>query len=72
MTAVTTKAEKATQFWGSAIVKVPMGGRKKKLKQSMLATEAASASTSPQRVAIASTASRNERATVTLLTLMRR
>ena len=44
------------------------GGRKKKLKQSMAATEATSASTSPQRVAIASTTSRNDRATVTLFT----
>src|SRR5580704_12058088 len=30
--AVTRNANKATQFWGSAIVKVPKGGRKKKLK----------------------------------------
>ena len=46
--------------------------KEKRLKQSMLATEAASASASPQRVAITSTASRNERATVTLLTVRMR
>src|ERR1035438_1393467 len=30
--AVTRKANNATQFWGSAMVNVPTGGRKKKLK----------------------------------------
>ena len=36
-------ANSATQFCGSAIVKVPTGGRKKKLKQSIATTEVTTA-----------------------------
>ena len=37
------KANSATQFCGSAIVHVPTGGKKKKLKHNMATTEVATA-----------------------------
>ena len=46
--AVSRKAASAIQFCVSAIRKVPRGGRKKKLKASVAATEVATASHSPQ------------------------
>ena len=48
MMAVARNATNATQFCGSAIVNVPTGGRKKKLKQSTATTDAVVASTMPQ------------------------
>ena len=52
------KANSATQFWGSAIVNVPTGGRKKKLRQSIAATEVATATHSRDVAATTSTTSR--------------
>ena len=56
--AVVRKLKSAIQFCGSAIVKVPMGGRKKKLKVSVAATDARDASMKPHVLAITSTSSR--------------
>jgi hypothetical protein len=52
MTAVARNATNATQFCGSAIVRVPTGGRKKKLKHRTATTAAVVASTMPHAVAI--------------------
>src|SRR5580704_8786037 len=68
MIAVARNAMKATQFCGSAMVNVPTGGRKKKLKQSTAAIEPAVASMMPQPVAISRIAIRYESATVVGLT----
>ena len=66
-TAVTRKTKSATQFWVSAMVKVKSGGRKKKLKHNMPATDATIASSRPHAVATARVASRNVMATVVAL-----
>ncbi len=55
---VVRKLNSATQFCGSAIVKVPTGGRKKKLSASAAATDATAASKNPQLLARMSTTSR--------------
>ena len=52
-------ANSATQFCGSAIVNVPTGGRKAKLKKSTAITEVATATHSRDVVATTSTISRN-------------
>ena len=52
------KATSAIQFWGSAIVKVPIGGRKKKLRQSIAATEVITATRSREVAATSSTTNR--------------
>ena len=57
-------ANSATQFCGSAIVRVPIGGRKKKLKQSIAATEVTSAARKRAVAATTSTTMRNVIATV--------
>ena len=67
-TAVTRNANSATQFCGSAIVKVPTGGRKKKLKHSIPATEETIASSSPHSVAMPRIANKRVSAIVVLLT----
>jgi hypothetical protein len=71
-TAVTKKADRATQFCGSAMVRVPTGGKKKKLKHSMLVIEAKIAWSRPQRVAIPRVASRYVKATVVVFTFRKR
>ena len=53
---MTTKTASANQFRESCSVNVCTGGRKKKLNASMLATETAIASASPQTIATGSTA----------------
>ncbi len=68
MTAVTRKASNATQLSVAAIVKVPNGGRKKKLKQSIARIDAASAGRLPQRVAMNKTVSSRASETVAALT----
>ena len=55
---VARKANSATQFCGSAIVTVPIGGRKKKLKHSTAAAEATVDSTNPPFVAMTRIATR--------------
>ena len=50
-----TNTNSATQFWGSAIVRVPTGGRKKKFKQTVVATARTIATRSDDSVAAAST-----------------
>ena len=52
MIAVTRNATNATQFCGSAIVRVPTGGRKKKLKHRTATIDAVVASTMPHAVAM--------------------
>src|SRR5438132_1264012 len=54
----------AIQFWGSAIVKVPTGGRKKKLKQSIAAIDAITAMRNRVVAAVTRTTNRNVSATV--------
>ena len=54
----------ATQFCGSAIVSVPTGGRKKKLKAIIAATEVVTATQSAEVAAATSTMSRNVSATM--------
>src|SRR5262245_17602363 len=66
--AVMRNATSATQFWGSAMVSVPTGGKKKKLNANMAATEAAGASVMPHWVAIRRTATTYVSATVVGLT----
>ncbi len=57
----------ATQFSGSAIVKVPTGGRKKKLRTSIATIEATTATQRRDSVAVASTTSSSTSATVVWL-----
>ena len=57
-TAATRKIASATQFWPSAIVKRPVGGRWKKLNAAALAMLVADPSRSPHTVETSSTASR--------------
>ena len=54
----TRKAPSATQLWGSAMVNVPTGGRKKKLSASIAATEVATATRSRDVAATSRTTSR--------------
>ena len=56
--AVIRKLNNAIQFCGSAMVNLPIGGRKNRLKASVEATEAIRASAKPHVLAIASTTSR--------------
>src|SRR5262245_11168141 len=53
------KANSAVQFCGSAIVKVPTGGKKKKLKARTAAIETATATRNVEIAATTSTTSRN-------------
>ena len=62
MLATARKTNSATQFWGSAIVNVWNGGRRKKLNASIAATEIAMATRSRAEVAAASTTSRSSSA----------
>ena len=64
ITATTRKANKAIQFWGSAMVKVPTGGRKKKLRVNIAATDATIATRSRPIVAVPRTMSRSASETV--------
>ena len=65
---VTRKAKSATQFCGSAMVNVPIGGRKKKLKHRTARIELAIDSVSPQFAPITSTPIRNAKPAVVALT----
>src|SRR6185369_7893651 len=62
------KARRAIQLSVAAIVNVPNGGRKKKLKHSIAKIDAASAGKLPQRVAMNKTFSSSARETVAALT----
>jgi hypothetical protein len=66
--AVIRKAVSAIQLSAAAIVKLPSGGRKKKLKQSIASTAVVEAGVLPQRVATNNTTSKNANATVVGLT----
>src|SRR5438876_11899539 len=55
---VARKLNKATQFWGSAMVKVPTGGRKKKLKTRVATIDDSAASRNPQVLAMIRTRSK--------------
>src|SRR5262250_3125372 len=68
ITEVTKKASSATQFCVSAMVKVPTGGRKKKLKQSAAAMESGIAYRNPHAAATERTARKKVSATVVGLT----
>ena len=68
MTATTRKANNAIQFCGSAIVNVPIGGRKKKLSVSIARSETAIAVLSRASVAAPSTTRRSASAAVVGLT----
>ena len=68
MTATTRKAKSAIQFCGSAIVKVPTGGRKKKLKASIAAIDVTMAIRSRAVVAAPSTTSSSASEIVVVLT----
>src|SRR5258708_35412713 len=61
---VTRNAKSATQFCGSATVKVPTGGRKKKLKERIAASDIRTDTVIPQTAETAKIASRKESATV--------
>ena len=63
--------EEVIQFWGSAIVSLPTGGRKKKLKLKVATIEAARASRKPQIVAMTRTSRRYAKPIVVALTGMR-
>src|SRR3984893_8561374 len=65
---VARKLNKATQFWGSAIVNVPTGGRKKKLKRRVERIEANEASSNPEILATSKTNSSYSNPTVVALT----
>src|SRR5579864_1990298 len=65
---VARNANSATQFCGSAMVKVPIGGKKKKLKHSTATMEPAIDSTSPHRAAINRMATRYAKAAVVAFT----
>ena len=68
MSEVTRNEKKATQFCGSAIVKVPTGGRKKKLKVSVEAIEQRAASRNPHVLAMTSTNNKYANPAVVALT----
>lgn len=61
---VNRKAKRATQFWVSAIVKVPMGGKKKKLKQSAAKIDIGIAYRNPHNAETTRIASKKLSATV--------
>jgi hypothetical protein len=65
---VARKLNRATQFCGSAMVKVPTGGKKKKLKTSVARIEDSAASTNPQVLAMIKTTSRYANPTVVAFT----
>src|SRR5438128_2161412 len=69
ITATTRNANKAIQFCGSAIVKVPTGGRKKKFNVSIATIDIRIAIRRRATVAAPSTTSRSARATVVGLML---
>jgi hypothetical protein len=64
MIAVARKATSAIQFCGSAMVSVPNGGRKKKLKASVASMAMKIESLSPQNAETTRTATRKVSATV--------
>jgi hypothetical protein len=68
MSEVARKVNNATQFSGSATVKVPTGGKKKKLEANVAATEAIEASRNPHVLAMRSTYSKYANPTVVALT----
>jgi hypothetical protein len=68
MRAVARKLDNATQFCGSAMVNVPTGGRKKKLKTNVASIEASAASRNPHALAITRIVSRYAKPTVLALT----
>ena len=68
MSDVARKLNSAIQFSGSAIVNLPTGGKKKKLKTRVARTEANAASGNPHRLAITNTRSRYANPTVVALT----
>jgi hypothetical protein len=55
---VVRNVNKATQFWDSAILNVPTGGKKKKLKARVAAMERMKASIKPHVLATIRTSSR--------------
>src|SRR6266567_2618412 len=65
---VARKLKRATQFCGSAIVNVPTGGKKKKLKTSVARTEDTAASKNPQVLAMSRMSSRYANPTVIAFT----
>src|ERR1700693_4340424 len=65
---VARNANSATQFCGSAMVKVPIGGKKKKLKHNTATTEAVIDSTSPHLAAMNRMATRYAKPAVVALT----
>jgi hypothetical protein len=65
---VNRKATSAAQFWGSAIVKAPTGGRKKKLKHNVDKIDIRTAYLSPQVAATTKIAISRLSATVVGLT----
>jgi hypothetical protein len=67
MTAVAKNAHRAIQFWGSAMVKVPNGGRKKKLKARVEYTARNAAYQKPHLAETTRTANKKVRATVVTL-----
>ena len=72
MSEVARKLNKATQFCGSAIVNLPTGGKKKRLKRRVARTEAKAASRNPHALAMTSTTNRYANPTVVVLTGIRR
>ena len=68
LAAAARKATSATQFCGSAMVSVPSGGRKKKLRASIAMTEIAIATQSRAKVLVARTTTRSASADVVALT----
>jgi hypothetical protein len=68
---VSRNVKSATQFSGSAIVNRPIGGRKKKLKQSIATTDTAADTRKPEVVAVPRTTVRSRKPTVDALTVRR-
>src|SRR6202795_471393 len=68
VTEVARNANSATQFCGSAMLKVPTGGKKKKLKHNTAKTEAVIDSTSPHLAAMNRIATRYAKPAVVALT----
>src|SRR5579862_212921 len=67
--ATVMKARKPTQSCGSLMLNVPMGGRKKKSRQSAAATDVTMATQSSEEAATKSTRSRYDTAAVVSLTM---
>src|SRR5215212_10102821 len=61
------KQPNATQFDGASMANVPVGGRKKKFRQSVAATDAAAPTAQPPQVARPSTATRSRKPAVIAL-----